>query len=52
MRNAEAKVCRAVGPRWEAPVGAGGQAVGKLCLERGWRIFHACLIEVLTGLFQ
>jgi hypothetical protein len=32
MRNAEAQVCQAAGPRREAPWGAGGQAVGEVCL--------------------
>jgi hypothetical protein len=33
MRNAEAKVCRAAGPRREAPWGAGGLAVGEVRLR-------------------
>jgi hypothetical protein len=35
MRNAEAQVCRAAGPRREAPWGAGGQAVGEM---RPWGV--------------
>jgi hypothetical protein len=31
MRNAEAQVCQAAGPRWEARSGAGGQALGEVC---------------------
>jgi|GEM_PF-2778716 len=33
MRNAGAKVCRAAGPRWEAPRGAGGRG----SVRCGWR---------------
>jgi hypothetical protein len=35
MRNAEAQVCRAAGPRREAPWGAGGWRSVK-CDHRGW----------------
>ena len=42
MRNAEAKVCRAAGPRREAPWGAGGVAVGEVCHKNG-----ATLLDVV-----
>mgnify|MGYP006977939484 CR=1 FL=1 len=36
MKNAEAKVCLAAGPRWEARSGAGGQEVGEECVQKGF----------------
>ena len=34
MKNAEAKVCHAAGPRWEAPWGAGGWRPERSALKR------------------
>jgi hypothetical protein len=41
MGNAEAQVCRAAGPRWEARWGAGGAAVGEVCFPKDSRLFMA-----------
>ena len=35
MKNAEARVCRAAGPRWEARWGAGGRRSDKCVLRSG-----------------
>jgi hypothetical protein len=37
MGNAEAQVCRAAGPRWEAPWGAGGwRSAGSALMGEEW----------------
>ena len=43
MRNAEAKVCRAVGPRWEALWGPGGRRSVRCVFKRDRHFFEQSL---------
>jgi|GEM_PF-2264898 len=43
MRNAEAKVCHAAGPRWEAPLGGRGAEVGGVYLPERAKMF--CMVR-------